>query len=148
MKKFVLEIFLILSFIFSIFGLLIIRSGIQSLRAIPDLVPSKVKLDRINRSDVDIAYPIVTGYFTIENEKYSVPLSSDGAKYQNYILKDSIVVWYVPGENRAYIKEINPTKKALYNRYFKQVFLIGGACICPFLIILIIYIRLLKKHKL
>lgn len=144
------ELFILISillFIPAIFGIIVIYVGIKRLNSIPDLKPVTVKIDRISTSMPDPAYPIYTAHFIHDQEPHLVSLTAEGASSNWYFGSDSLEVWLKHGEKLAILRDINPTKKDLYRRYYKTVFLFGGGLTYPFLIILILYLRILLLKK-
>lgn len=146
-KRKIFKVLSIVTFFPTIFGFMVMKSGFKTLDRIPDLIPVKVKIDSVTSSTSGGGTPHVTGHFTFNQDYYGISYSADGARYQRYIGKDSVEVWLKDGIDRAYIKEINPTKEALYNRYNKITYLLGGGMIYPFLIFLFLYLRQVHRDK-
>lgn len=146
-KKEIFKALTILSFFPTIFGFMVMKSGFRKLDMIPHLIPVKVKIDSVTSSTTGGGKPNVSGHFTYNNEYHRISYSSDGASYQRYIGKDSIDIWLNYGDKGTFLKEINPTKEVLYNRYNKITFLLGGGMIYPFLIFLFLYLRQVHLDK-
>jgi hypothetical protein len=105
-KKKIFKALTILSFFPTIFGVMVMKSGFRKLGMIPDLIPVNVKIDSVTSSTTGGGKQNVSGHFTYNNEYHRISYSSDGARYQRYLGKDSVEIWLNYGGKGTFLKEI------------------------------------------
>ncbi|WKK78940.1 hypothetical protein [Marivirga arenosa] len=145
-KKRIFKALAVVTFFPTIFGFIVARSGYIGYSVIDELIPLKVKVDSITSSTTGGGKSHVSAHFSNNGDYHIVCISCYEAR-AGYYMKDSIEVWLKPGRETAYLKHINPNKEELRNRYYRQIFLVAGFMIYPFLIFLFLYIRQVHLDK-
>lgn len=148
-KKQILKGLMILSAFPAIFGFILAKSNIVTLKRTSSLKEFQVVIDTMESyAGSSAGTSTVFAVFKIGNDVNRICIECEGAKLSDYMVGDSIQVWGSGNFRKFYLKDLYPTKQKLKDRYLFSLFIApAGIMIYPFLIFTFLFFKEKRKQK-